>query len=518
VALRTGIAVLAVLACLAAPAAASAADPVIGAAGDIACASFSATSTSCQQKATSDLLVGAGYAKVLSLGDQQYENGTLADFNKYYEASWGRVKTITAPVPGNHEYQTSGASGYYSYFGALAGPSGKGYYSFDLGSWHLVGLNSNCSKVSCSAGSTQEQWLRSDLAAHPRQCVLAFFHHANLTAPTTALRQAFLAAGGDVILTGHNHVYRRLGPRDASLNADPGGYREFIVGTGGKSVSGSPFGILQLTLHSASYDWKFISIAHATGDTGSASCNAEGSRPTAAFSATPTSGTAPLNVSFTDQSSGSPTSWAWDFQNDGLVDSNVRSPTFQYSAPGTYSVKLTATNGLGSNSLLKSGYITVSPGGGTTSVTYLPSDDAYVRSNFPDENTGTAPTLRAYKSSTAQTDSFLRFSVGAQAGSVKSAKLRLFVRDASPNGGLLSEAATNWSEGALTWTTRPATETATIASAGAVALGTWLELDVTSVVTGQGPYSFVLRGASSDVAYYDSEEATNKPQLVVTSG
>jgi calcineurin-like phosphoesterase family protein len=279
VALRTGIAVLAVLACLAAPAAASAADPVIGAAGDIACASFSATSTSCQQKATSDLLVGAGYAKVLSLGDEQYENGTLAAFNTYYEASWGRVKAITAPVPGNHEYQTSGASGYYSYFGALAGPSGKGYYSFDLGSWHLVGLNSNCSKVSCSAGSAQEQWLRSDLAAHPRQCVLAFFHHANLSAPTTALRQAFLAAGGDVILTGHNHVYRRLGPRDASLNADPAGYREFIVGTGGKSVSGSPFGILQLTLHSASYDWKFISIAHATGDTGSASCNPPGSPP-----------------------------------------------------------------------------------------------------------------------------------------------------------------------------------------------------------------------------------------------
>jgi calcineurin-like phosphoesterase family protein len=277
VALRTGIAVLATFAFLAATGSAAAADPVIGAAGDIACASFTATSSSCQQQATSNLLVAGGYSKVLSLGDQQYENGTLSDFNKYYEASWGRVKAITAPIPGNHEYQTSGASGYYDYFGALAGPRGKGYYSFDLGTWHLVGLNSNCSKVSCSAGSLQEQWLRSDLATHPRECTLAFFHHANLTAPTTALRQAFFDAGGDVILTGHNHVYRRHVLRDASLNANPAGYREFIVGTGGKS--GSQFGILDLTLHSSSYDWRFISITGVAGDSGSASCNPGGSPP-----------------------------------------------------------------------------------------------------------------------------------------------------------------------------------------------------------------------------------------------
>ena len=279
-ALRTVIAVLVAFAFLAAPGSA-ADDPVIAAAGDIACASFDATSTSCQQQATSDLLVGTGYSSVLSLGDQQYENGTLAGFNTYYDPSWGRVKSITAPVPGNHEYQTSGASGYYDYFGALAGPSGKGYYSFDLGAWHLVALNSNCSHVDCSAGSVQEQWLRSDLAAHPRQCVLAFFHHDNLAAPTTALRQAFLDAGGDVILTGHNHTYRRYGLRDASLNADPAGYREFIVGTGGKSrkASGPPFGILQLTLHSSSYDWRFISITGVTGDSGSASCNPGGSPP-----------------------------------------------------------------------------------------------------------------------------------------------------------------------------------------------------------------------------------------------
>jgi hypothetical protein len=279
VVLRTGIAVLATFAFLAATGSAAAADPVIAAAGDIACASFTATSSSCQQQATSDLLVAGGYSKVLALGDEQYENGTLSGFNTYYEPSWGRVKSITAPVSGNHEYQTSGASGYYDYFGPLAGPRGLGYYSFDHGDWHLVALNSNCSNVSCSAGSLQEQWLRSDLATHPRQCILAFFHHATSTAPTTALRQAFFDAGGDVILTGHNHTYNPLPPRDASLNPDPAGYREFVVGTGGKSVSGGPFGILQLTLHASSYDWRFISIAGVTGDTGSVSCDQPGSPP-----------------------------------------------------------------------------------------------------------------------------------------------------------------------------------------------------------------------------------------------
>jgi PKD repeat protein len=246
-----------------------------------------------------------------------------------------------------------------------------------------------------------------------------------------------------------------------------------------------------------------------------------GSPLTAAFSATPRSGTAPLNVNFTDQSSGSPapSSWAWDFQNDGLVDSNDQHPSFQYTSPGTYSVKLTVGNGTSSNSLTQTGYITVNPpGGGGTSVTYLPSDDAYVRMPNPDENTGAATTLRAYKQGTsAQTDSFLKFTVGAPAGSVSSAKLRLFVRDASPNGGLLYTAESNWSETTLTWNLRPAFGTSLLASAGAVAVGTWIELDVSSIVTGAGTYSFVLRGASSDVAYYDSEEAANKPQLVVTT-
>ena len=275
-----------------------------------------------------------------------------------------------------------------------------------------------------------------------------------------------------------------------------------------QNVSPSSGLVVLGTSNNAVYFHQFFTLGGGGGETA----------PTAAFSATPRTGTAPLNVSFTDQSTGAPSSWAWDFQNDGVVDSNARNPSFQYTAPGTYSVTLTVANGAGSNSRTETNYITVSPGGGTSSVTYLPTDDAYVRSNYPDENTGTAPTLRAYKSSTAQTESFLRFSVGAPAGSVTSAKLRLFVTNASPNGGVLFTADPGWSESTLTWNSRPTIGTTTIASAGAVTVGTWIELDVTAIVSGQGAYSFVLRGASGDVAYYDSEEAANKPQLVVTSG
>lgn len=244
-----------------------------------------------------------------------------------------------------------------------------------------------------------------------------------------------------------------------------------------------------------------------------------GSPPSAAFSATPTSGTAPLTVSFTDQSSGAPTSWAWDFQNDGIVDSNQQNPTFEYAAAGTYSVKLTVGNGAGSDALTKNGYVTVSPGGGGGgALTFTPTDDAYVRSNAVTENTGSATTLRAYKSGTTSTDSYLKFTVGGVSGAVSSAKLRLWVNNASPNGGDLTTSATNWSEGGLTWSTRPTTGTAVIASTGTVATGQWVELDVGSVVAGNGTYSFALKGASADVAMYDSSEAANKPQLVVATG
>jgi hypothetical protein len=259
---------------------------VIAAAGDIACdpadANFNGgngTPAACRMKATSDLLVGAGYAAVLLLGDNQYEDGAVAKYQASYDPSWGRVKPITRPAPGNHEYVTAGAAGYYAYFGAAAGDPAKGWTSFDLGGWHLIALNSNCTEVGgCGPGSPQEMWLAADLAAHPGVCTLAYWHHPRFSSGphgNDATYQPFwddlAAAGADVVLNGHDHIYERFAPQTSAGAADPpGGIREFVVGTGGKVLTGivqvrpnsevrdaSTFGVLELTLYPKGYAWRF---------------------------------------------------------------------------------------------------------------------------------------------------------------------------------------------------------------------------------------------------------------------
>ena len=273
------------------------ADPVIAAAGDIACAPSSqyynggnGTSTKCRQKYTSNLLVNAGLSAVLPLGDAQYEKGTLSGFTQSYGPTWGRVKPITFPALGNHEYLTTGAAGYFDYFngvGSFSGPAGdrdKGYYSFDVGAWHLIALNSgdHCSPVPCGAGSPQETWLKADLAAHPAACTLAYWHHprfnsghdSNATFMQT-LFQDLYDANADVVLNGHDHDYERFAPQNPSGKLDKSrGIRQFVVGTGGAFFTAtgaakpnsqvrnaSTYGVLKLTLHPTSYDWKFVAEA-----------------------------------------------------------------------------------------------------------------------------------------------------------------------------------------------------------------------------------------------------------------
>ncbi|HEY5873045.1 MAG TPA: metallophosphoesterase, partial [Gaiellaceae bacterium] len=222
----------------------------IAAAGDIACDPGSprfgnglGTGFDCRQRATSDLLVGGGYEAVLALGDIQYEVGAGDAFEASYDASWGRVKPVTRPVPGNHEYRTAGAAGYFEYFGAGAGDPTTGYYSYGLGNWHVVALNSNCAAVGgCDAGSTQERWLRADLAAHPSRCTLAYWHHPRYSSgwhgsdsSYVAFWQALVDADADLVLVGHDHDYERFAPQDAGGRRDlERGIREFVVGTGGK--------------------------------------------------------------------------------------------------------------------------------------------------------------------------------------------------------------------------------------------------------------------------------------------
>jgi Ca2+-binding RTX toxin-like protein len=283
------------------------ADPVIATAGDIACDPSSSKFRSglgdpdeCRQKYTSDLLVDAGLSRVLPLGDLQYDDGSYSDFLKSYDPSWGRVKSITSPVLGNHE--PGGGPGYFDYFngsGVSTGPAGqrgKGYYSYDVGAWHLIALNSNCDRVSCAAGSAQEQWLRADLAANTDKCKLAYWHHPRFSSGhdgnntvTQPLWQALYDAQADVALAGHSHNYERFAPQDANGGLDRvRGIREFVVGTGGAFFTGvsSPYrpnsevrqnhtyGVLFLTLRLSGYDWEFVPEAGKSfTDSGSGSCH-----------------------------------------------------------------------------------------------------------------------------------------------------------------------------------------------------------------------------------------------------
>lgn len=278
--------------------------PVIMAAGDIACAPDSAffnggkgKDDKCQMQATAQLVIQAKPKAVLALGDNQYEKGELENFKKSYDPTWGKFKNITKPVPGNHEYYGGKqAAGYYDYFGSLAGDRKKGYYSFDLGDWHLIALNSNCKFVGgCEAGSPQETWLKADLKTNKKACTLAFWHHPRYSSAVhgnnsgmEAFWQDLYSAGAELVLSGHDHDYERFAPQGLNGKLDPQrGIRQFVIGNGGKSLypfktiransevrNNDTYGVLKLTLKPKGYDWEMQSIPGSDfTDKGSALCH-----------------------------------------------------------------------------------------------------------------------------------------------------------------------------------------------------------------------------------------------------
>ena len=233
---------------------------------------------------------------VLPLGDNVYEVGSLDEFNSCYDPSWGRFKDRTRPIVGNHEYGTQGAEGYYTYFGDAASPlepgctrDCKGYYSYDVGEWHLVALNS---ETDTRPGSEQEQWLRADLAANPTACTLVYWHRPRFSSAghgdaAHGLYQAAYDYGADILLSGHDHDYERFSPQDPAGQYDPDhGLRQFVVGTGGAEFDDFRFiqpnseeratgtwGVLKLTLHPDSYSWAYVPIPGETyTDSGAAPC------------------------------------------------------------------------------------------------------------------------------------------------------------------------------------------------------------------------------------------------------
>jgi hypothetical protein len=482
-------------------------DPVIAAAGDIACdpaePSFNGgqgTSGSCHQRATSDLMVGAGLAAVLPLGDNQYYCGSYGAFVGSYDLSWGRLKTVTYPAVGNHEYLThggskpstgcdasnAGAAGYFRYFGGAAGDPAKGYYSFDIGAWHLVALNTQCSAAGgCSTSSPQGKWLAADLDAHPNQCTLAYFHiplfssGGRASSNSTSLWQILYGHHADLVLNGHDHIYERFAPQTPTGVADQAnGIREFIVGTGGANLTSmasiaansvvhdnKTYGVLAMTLHPSSYDWQFVPEAGKTfSDSGTAPCHQSGGAPapTPTPTATPTAG--PTATS-TASPSGAPTP----------------TPT---AAPTPSEV-----------------------------LTLAPVADSYVDTSNPNANYGKSTSLRFDGSPIVR--SYLAFSLAGVPGTIIRATLRVYANTASSAGYTVGGVSGSWTETGITAANAPPVGP-TIGSSGAFGADTWTSVDVTALLAG-GQLSLALSGINVTAVRLSSRESgsATAPQLVL---
>ena len=232
---------------------------------------------------------------VLALGDLQYPSGALADFAAEYDQTWGALRDVTLPVPGNHEYYTEDAAGYYAYFGATARPATGGYYSYDVGAWHLVALNTNneCRHVACDDGSDQQRWFADDLAASDARCTIAYWHHPRWSTgehrdieAADALWRTAAAGEVDLVLNGHDHDFERFAPQDGLGQPDPDGVTEMVVGTGGGDLrpfaapktsltevrEAQRFGVLRLLLAPGSYQWEFVAVGGEVLDSGRADC------------------------------------------------------------------------------------------------------------------------------------------------------------------------------------------------------------------------------------------------------
>lgn len=238
---------------------------------------------------------------VFAAGDLAYERGTAQEFRDCYGTTWGRFKDRTKPTPGNHEYNYGGGAAYFAYWGGAAGTPDKSYYSFDLGNWHVIALNTNCVAPGvggCGVGSPQEKWLKQDLAEHANSCIAAFGHHALYSSGVFRshavhpelkdLWRDLQDAHADLMLAGHEHSYERFAPQDPDGNADEkNGIREIVVGTGGRSHDPlgtalpnsevrnfDTYGVLKLTLWADRYQWEFIPVnADGFRDSGEGTCH-----------------------------------------------------------------------------------------------------------------------------------------------------------------------------------------------------------------------------------------------------
>jgi chitodextrinase len=535
-----------------------ASDPTLAAAGDII---GDCTTSPCGYQQTAAAVTSLNPTTVLGLGDISNLSGAASDYTGPFNSSWGVFKALIHPVPGNHDYGAAKAVNFFNYFGSAANPP-LGYYSFDLGTWHIIAINSNCSQVGgCQAGSAQEQWLKNDLAQHPAACTLAFWHHpryssgygGNNTSMTDVFQDLY-DARADVVLSGHSHDYERFAPQNNAGQLDTAnGITQFVVGTGGSFFTGfstiqpnsvarnnNTFGVLSMTLGASSYSYKFVPVAGGTfTDSGSATCHRGGgggdtSPPTAPAGLTATA-TSSTSVSL---------GWTASTDNVGVTGYRVyrgaggATPSLLATVGGTqtaytdtsaaaatsYTYQVSAIDAAGNESQRASASVTT-PGGGTgTTLAFPVTDDATISQASPATNYGTATRLTADHSPV--NDFLVKFNVSGTAGCpITGARLRLTVGsttdDNSVHGGdFFGVAPGAWSQGTVTWNTAPAPSGGAVASLGSVAVNTAYLVNVTPLVTGDGVVTIRISSTSSDGARYFSSEGstTQAPQLQVTCG
>ena len=538
-------------------AAALAGDPTLAAAGDII---GDCTTSSCGYQQTAAVVTSLDPTTVLGLGDISNRSGSASDYTGPFNSSWGAFKAKIRPVPGNHDYGSSGAANFFNYFGAAANPP-LGYYSYDVGTWHIIAINSNCSAVGgCQVGSVQEQWLKNDLAQHPSACTLAFWHHPRYSSgyggDNTSMKDMFqdlYNARADVVLSGHSHDYERFAPQNNASQLDSAnGITQFVVGTGGSFFTGfsstkpnslvrnnNTFGVLSMTLGANSYSFKFVPVADGTfTDSGSAACHHGGGGD-----ASPPSAPTGLTATATGSTSVS-LGWMASTDNVGVTGYRVYRgtggavPSLLATVSGTqtayadtsvaagtsYTYQVSAIDAAGNESQKASVSVTT-PGGGTgTALTFPVTDDATISQASPATNYGSASRLVADHSPV--NDFLVKFDVADTAGcQITDARLRLTVGNATDDnsahgGDVFGVAPTAWSQGSVTWNNAPAPVGSRVASLGAVALNTTYLVNVTPLVTGDGMVTIRVSSTSSDGVRYFSREGstTQAPQLQVTCG
>ncbi|HSM39031.1 MAG TPA: DNRLRE domain-containing protein, partial [Candidatus Limnocylindrales bacterium] len=443
------------------------------------------------------------------------------------------------------DYNTPGATGYFGYFGAVAGDPALGWYAYTRGTWRIIVLNSNCSDVGgCDAGSPQDLWLRDELAAHADMNVLAYWHHPRFSSGvhgndprTDAFWQRLYDAGADLILNGHDHDYERFASLDPTGGLDATyGIREFVVGTGGRGLAApavlqpnsqlfdaTSLGILELTLNPDSYAWRFVPVAGKIfTDAGQAQVHGppppDGTAPSA-----PTNLTAPSITA-------NAVELAWDAASDnvGVVAYEVlrggqpigQSSTTRFVDPNVlpgqmYEYAVRARDAAG-NWSPASATLWVSTPAPPSTISVQIGDDATIRPDRPSRNYGTAVTIEVDASS--EKDAMLQLSVPDLAGqTITSATLYLYCVDSSDSGGELYSTATGWSESTVTWASAPLPIGGPVGYVGPVTSGSWYSVDLSSVITAAGTYSFRVKSSSANGADYTSSEgaAGFQPVLVL---